>query len=257
MKFQDLSLILLIVIFSCSNEKPQADEEIRVEPEVVTEVDTVNAVSGGLPFSKLATYPHKVILTGLRDQRLITIYRKVPDAKKNLIEEYSSRSSYDYDYDNPDNQQHFMPGIDVQFGYNLVNVAHYNFQTEKVKLLFDQPVLIRSIYYPAFVQDSVDKKPINRNYFLISVYNQDTNGDTLINKKDLRRFIYVNANASEQIPLIPADYNVERSQFDPMQDAMYIYARHDANKNGKSEPKEPLHVFWFSLARPEPAKRMY
>lgn len=243
MKLQILSLIPLFLIFSCSKEKPQADEEIRVEPEVPMVVDTMNAVSGSVPFSKLATYPHKVILTGLPDQRLITIYRKVPDAKKNLIEELSSRSYYSYDYDNPDNQQHFMPGIDVQFGYNLVNVAHYNFQTEKVKLLFDHPVLIRSIYYPAFEQDSVNNKPINRNYFLISVYNQDTNGDTLINKKDLRRFIYFNGSANEQTPLIPTDYNVERSQFDPMQDAMYIYARHDANKNGKSEPKEPLHVF--------------
>lgn len=150
-----------------------------------------------------------------------------------------------------------MPGIDVQFGYNLVNVAHYNFQTEKVKLLFDHPVLIRSIYYPAFEQDSVNKKPINRNYFLISVYNEDTNGDTLINKKDLRRFIHFNATATEQKPLIPSDYSVERSQFDSMRDAMYIYARLDENKNGKSEPKEPLHVFWFSLASPQPAKRMY
>lgn len=257
MKVQILTLILLSFIVSCSNEKPAAEEEIRIEPETTTVPDTMNSISGSVPFSKLATYPHKVILTGLADQRLITIYRKVPDAKKNLIEEYSSRSSYSYDYDNPDNQQHFMPGIDVQFGYNLVNVAHYNFPTEKIKLLFDHPVLIRSIYYPAFELDSVNEKPINRNYFLISVYNEDTNGDTLINKKDLRRFIHFNATASEQMQLTPPDYSVERSQFDSMRDIMYIYARHDANKDGKSEPKEPLHVFWFSLARPEVAKRMY
>lgn len=259
MKFKTLLLALPFLIGSCAKENPADPEEIRLESDSLMTADTasVNSLSGKLSFAQLATYPNKVILTGMPEQRLITIYRKVPDQKKNLIEKYSGGSSYYYDDDNRDYQQFFMPGIDVQFGYNLVNVGHYNFATEEKKLLFDHPVLVRSLYYPSFEQDSLHNKPINRNYYLISVYNEDTNRDTLINKHDLRRFIYFNATATQQMPLIPANYSVERSQYDSMRDVMYVFARQDSNNNGRAEPKEPLHVFWFSLAKPEVAKRMY
>jgi hypothetical protein len=247
---------LLTLFASCSRKSESKEEQVRAETDsATTDTATYNTVKGNLSLSQLATYPNKVVLTGIPEQRLITIYKK---HKPNSADTYSSRSSsYYYDEENTDEYSHFMPGIDVVFGYNLVNIAHYNFSTQATKLLFDHPVLVKSLYYPAFEQDSVDKKPINRNYYLISVYNEDTSKDTIISKNDLRRFFYFNASATEQVQLIPSDYSVVRSQFDSMNDVMYIYARHDANKNGKSDKEEPLHVFWISLARPEPAKRMY
>ena len=45
--------------------------------------------------------------------------------------------------------------------------------------------------------------------------------DTLINKKGLRRFYYFNASSTEKIQLIPADYAVVRSQYDPKNDVMF------------------------------------
>ncbi len=254
-KLSTLVLGAFIALISCSKPNPDVKEEIRVVADSTAEADTTNSLSGDVSLAQLATYPNKVILTGLKDQRLITIYRKVPYVKETVIETYSGRSYY-HEY-NSDYEQFFMPGIDLQFGYNLINIAHYNFVTEKMKLLFDHPVLVRSIYYPSFEQDSIDNKPVNRNYFLISVYNEDTNKDTLINKSDLRKFIHVNADASTMLPLLPSDYSVERSQYDAGRDAMYLFARQDTNKNGKTESKEPLHVFWISLAEPKLAKRVY
>jgi hypothetical protein len=254
-----LSLLFIMLFSSCSNDNASGkDEEIRVQNDSTVNIDTAstNTLDGSLSLSQIASYPSQVILTGLPDERLVTIYRKVPDRNKTLIEEYSSRARYYDDGDN-DRYTHFMPGIDVQFGYNLINIGHYNFQTEKLQLLFDHPVLVRSLYYPSFEQDSIKKKPINRDYFFVSVYNQDTNQDTVINKTDLRRFIYFNATATVQQLLIPADYSVERSQYDGMRDVMYIFARHDANKNGKTEKTEPVHVFWIDLVKPTEAKRMY
>jgi hypothetical protein len=118
-------------------------------------------------------------------------------------------------------------------------------------------VLVKSLYYPSFVQDSLYKKPITRNYYLVSAYDVDTNRDTLLNKKDLRRFYYFNATCSEKIQLLPPDYSVVRSEYDPKNDVMYIFARHDDNANGIIDRKEPLHIFWLSLTKPAAAKRLY
>ena len=104
---------------------------------------------------------------------------------------------------------------------------------------------------------SLYKKPINRNYYLVSVYDADTNRDTLINRFDLRRFYYFDASATEKIQLLPPDYSAIRSQYDPKNDVMYIFARHDENHDGKTGYKEPLHIFWVDLKAPRVAKRMY
>src|SRR5688572_13537147 len=179
---------LLTLFASCSRNTEPKEEQVRAETDTTTtDTATYNTVKGNVSLSQLATYPNKVVLTGIPDQRLITIYKK---HKPNSADTYSPRSSSYYDDDNADEYAHFMPGIDVVFGYNLVNIAHYNFSTQTTKLLFDHPVLVKSLYYPAFEQDSVNKKPINRNYYLISVYNEDTSKDTIISKNDLRRFFY-------------------------------------------------------------------
>jgi hypothetical protein len=150
-----------------------------------------------------------------------------------------------------------MPGIDLLYGYNLLNVGHYDVKTEKLNFLFDRPVLVKSLYYPSFEQDSIDKKPIDRNYFFVSAYDSDTNGDTLINKSDLRRLYYFNADCTEKIQLLPAQYSAMRSQYDYGNDVMYVFARHDENNDGKAEKNEPIHIFWIDLKSPVLSKRLY
>ena len=92
---------------------------------------------------------------------------------------------------------------------------------------------------------------------MVSVYDEDTNRDTLINRLDLRRFYSFNVSGQERIQLVPPNYSVERSQYDSQNDVMYIYARLDANQNGKIDKKEPLHIFWINLIQPDKAKRLY
>jgi hypothetical protein len=150
-----------------------------------------------------------------------------------------------------------MPGIDILYGYNLLNVAHYDLKTEKLNFLFDQPALIKTLYYPSSERDSLNGKPIIRNYYMVSVYDQDTNKDTLINKKDLRRLYLFNESSVTKTQLIPSDYSVIRSQYDAQNDVMYFFAKQDTNKNGVAESKEPIHIFWIRLNAPAAAKRLY
>jgi hypothetical protein len=213
----------------------------------------LNSVTGNVTMKQIATFPNKVILTGLDDQRLVSIYKS-----KSTSDNGSSSSLEYYSEESEDEANlHFMPGIDILFGYNLLNIAHYDLKTEKVNYLFSHPVLIKTLYYPSYYQDSLYNKPITRNFYLVSAYDEDTNKDTLINKKDLRHFYHFDAKTCQRTQLVPKDYSVIRSQYDYSNDIMYVFASHDENKNGTQDKVEPVHIFWISLKTPDKAKLLY
>lgn len=250
-------------LIACNNRKAdQKEEQISVTDDGDAPEDTsanLNSVQGNVGFNQIATRPNYVLLTGLPDHRLVTVY-KYKEKQNYAANTYSSSSYSDYNYDSEDWEErprNFMPGIEVLYGYNLLNVAHYDLKTEKLNFLFKKPALIKTLYYPSFIQDSIDKQPVIRNYYLVSAYDEDTNKDTLINKKDLRRFFHFNTDCTIKTQLIPKDYSVLRSQYDVKNDVMYLFAIHDTNKNGIGENKEPIHVFWMDMKNPVLAKRMY
>jgi hypothetical protein len=193
---------LLILAQGCSSKKETREEQIVIDKQAIETVPDsllADAVNGKLSLNQISTRPHTVVLTGLAPHRLVTVYKARTVSKSDdNYKRYSSYGKSEYDYGTREYQDHYMPGIDLLYGYNLLNVAHYDLTTEKLNFLFDHPVLVKSLYYPSFVQDSLYKKPINRNYFLVSVYDEDTNGDTLINKMDLRRFYHFNAGCNEK-----------------------------------------------------------
>lgn len=254
------ALLCAITLFSCTSPKTreQKEEQIRVDLDAM-ESDTaattpdslLNSVRGNIAMSQLATTPSSVVLTGLPEYRLVTVY-KSKEKKNNSSREYD-----DYDYYSDDHVTHFMTGIDILYGYNLLNIARYDLKTEKLNYLFNQPALIKTVYYPSEEQDSAKGKPVTRHYFLVSAYDQDTNKDTLLNKKDLRRIYHFDAATLVRTLLVPADYSVVRSQYDWQNDLMYIFAMHDANQNGIIDKKEPTHIFWIDLKAPAKAKRLY
>jgi hypothetical protein len=252
---------VILLLASCSSDDEVKEEQIRVEnsgegSDVETDTAQANAVQGNMSMRQLAAVPNSVVLTGMPQHRLITVYKTKRGGGTRAMY-YRTSSSYYYEESEREGEEHFMPGIDLIRGYNLVNIAHYDMATEKLTHLFEHPVLVRSVYYPSFHQDSLYKKPVNRDYYLISVYDTDTNSDTLINKKDLRRFYCFNATCSEKIQLIPTDYYVVRSQYDPKNDVMFVFAQQDTDNNGTTDKKEPLHIFWFNLKKPDKAKRLY
>jgi hypothetical protein len=255
---------LAVFFFSCKNKNSEAKEEQITVTTILTpeknadSVTNANSIQGNISFNQIATNPNSIILTGLANHRLLTIYKSRIKDNANAEAHNYSRSYYNEGgAEENDTPEHFMPGIDILAGYNLLNIAHYDLKTEKLSYFFNQPVLIKTLYYPCFKQDSLHKKPITRNYYLVSVYDEDTNKDTLINKKDLRRFYYIDENNIQKTRLLPADYSVIRAQYDSQNDAMYLFAKQDVNKNGSAENNEPMNVFWVSLKAPTSAKKLY
>ncbi|NDV64607.1 hypothetical protein [Bacteroides sp. 224] len=209
----------------------------------------------------IETRPSNVLLTGIPQIRITNIYKVNlnRDTKTTFIGSNCYHQNYsDFAHSNGNNWNYnFMPGIEATFGYNMVNVSLYDLKENKKKLFFEKPVLVRTLYYPTSSKDTLNTKPVHRDYFMVSVYNEDTNKDGFINVKDLRRFYLFDWKGERQKALVPENYSTIKSEYDPENDLMYVFAQLDANNNGRQDSGEPIHIFWVDLKDPHKTGQLY
>lgn len=206
------------------------------------------------------TQPGAVWLTGHPSIRLNSVFMLFPmnDALQKGSDSYYGKYEEEDQYEIGNHWNgHLYPGFDAVYGFNMVNISHYDVTTSKQHLLFEQPVLIRTAYFPTAKKDSLLKQPVPRNHILVTAHNSDTNNDTLINTQDLRRLFLFDINGNKIKTVIPENYNVFQSDYDQWNDRWLVYARLDQNNNGQSEPTEPIHLFWVNLKDPTQSGRMY
>ena len=254
-----LTLIILgLLIISCSDNKIEK-KGFQVS-EISDDENGQKIVGLQIDSLKLETRPRNVLLTFNPEHRLTPIYKVNYDKKtKNTFTGSNSyHTNWDDDYEDGNNwNRNFMPGFEAIYGYNFVNVSHYNNTTKTENKLFEKPVLIKTLYYPAFSKDTLNYKPVKRDFYMISVYDEDSNKDGFINVKDLRKFYHFDINGLNKKLLIPKEYSVMSSEYDSANDYMYIFARKDTNQNGQMESSEPMDVFWIDLKNPENVGKQY
>lgn len=239
---------------SSTIEQGEADEEIGIHKDSIL----------------FETQPTEVLQTKQINLRLTPIFKVNVDPKTEeryigSLYTYSIGDDYYYQEDDqkPKGPQanvwngHIIPGFEAGYGFNLVNVSHFDLTTQTRKNFFEKPALIRTLYYPAYSNDTLHYKPVTRNYYLISAFDEDTNKDGMINPKDLRRLFYFDATASQKKALLPLDYSVYRGDYDDANDYLHVFARKDLNGNGQVEKTEPIHVFWIDLKDPLKLGRLY
>lgn len=259
-----LQALTLSALFLCAGcfEKPQEKGfAVSTTPE-----NRQDRPVNGLSKDSLAfkTKPSSVHLTGLPQYRLTTIY-KVNYNDDNTT--YIGHDGFYYRYDDYEEDEktydgnqwngNFMPGFEAVYGFNMVNVAHYDVQAQQQKNFFEKPVLVKTLYYPTFSKDTLNYKPVARDYFMISVFDEDTNKDGYINAWDLRRFYYFDIHATSKRSLIPVNYNVFKSEYDSANDFMYVFAQQDENGNGQYDEGESIQIFWIDLKNPAKTGRLY
>jgi hypothetical protein len=245
-----------ITLLSCKSEIKSKEQSISVR-ETSVSFDTSSGLNSANDFSQLNTSPNDLILTGNDKIRLIPVYKVSTTQDKNILNDF--KTSYDKDIDliHEDDYKYFMPGIDILKGYNLVNIGLYNSEKGVLSYFFKKPVLIKTLYFPGVFKDSLLKKQINRNFFLVSVYNEDTNHDSLINNKDYRRLFYFDILNETQISLLPNNFSAISSTYDFKNDVMTIRTRKDANKDGNLDKNEPISIFLLDLKSPTFIKQIY
>ncbi len=250
-----ISLFLINFLGACSTKDVKKQAGIPLN-----QIETTEGTSELKEKLSFTTRPGKVLLTAHSMHRLILIYKVNYNKKRNrsFIGTTHFHRFYSSDYYEEDTGfQHYMPGIEAAYGYNMLNVAHYNFDTKQRNKLFEEPVLVNTLYYPSFRQDSLQHLPIERDYYMVSVYDEDTNRDSLIDKKDLRRLYYFDIDGISKRPLVPLNYSVLSSEYDIENDVMYVHAKYDQNSNGKREEEEPIHIFGIHLKLPQEGERVY
>ena len=253
------SIMVIAILVGCTGNKLQ-EKGFSVNQETESEGD--NKIDGLAQDSlQLETRPGSVLLTGIPEHRLTPVY-KVNYNKKTetpFIGSNYFHSNYTEYGNSNGNRWHynFMPGLEAVYGYNMVNVSHYNIKTQTRKDFFASPVLIKTLYYPSFTSDTLNFMPVLRDYYMISVYDEDTNEDGFVNVKDLRRFYFFDIEAENMRPLVPKNYSVLSSEYDSANDFMYVFAKLDQNENGKRDEGEETHIFWVDLKSPQNKGRQY
>lgn len=252
--------VIILVAFGC---EPKNEFESKGFPVSDTAEDDENDGTDGLKKDSLLfkTKPSSVLLTGDPNIRLASIYKVNVRMKDSSTFIGSNRFHYTYRDDDTEGgnvwNDHVIPGFEALYGFNLVNISHYNIKENKQDLFFDKPVLIKTFYYPTTEKDTLRGLPINRNYFLVSAYNEDSNRDGFINLKDLRRFYLFNLNGDIQATLVPENYSVFKAEYDDANDFLYVFAQMDKNSNGQQDSGEPVHIFWMDLKDPSRTGILY
>lgn len=258
MKYIFPFLIINLLFLGCSNNHV---EKKGFQVSDITEDESGQKVVG-LPMDslKLETRPRNVLLTYNNEHRLTPIYKVNYNKKTN--KPFVGSNLYHSTWNDDDRKgnnwnNNFMPGFEAIYGYNFVNVSHYNNLTNTENKLFDKPVLIKTLYYPAFSKDTLNYEPVKRGYYMVSVYDEDSNKDGFINMKDLRRLYHFDIDGKNKTTLIPKTHSVMSSEYDAANDFMYVFAKKDSNQNGQMETEEPTDIFWIDLKNPEKVGKQY
>lgn len=244
--------VLVLTLIGCKNEKDFKEKGFQVELE--TEVDTVNNPNAIQKDSlEFKTKSVGVLLTANKNIRISPLY-KVNYSKKHKKRFTGSNDfHYGYYYSTQTKGNYWeglFPGFEALYGYNMVNIYHFDHRTNSGKRIFEKPVLIKTCYYPKASVDTLNFNLVNRNFYMISVYDEDTNKDKYINTKDLRRFYWFDENGENKEAIIPQNYSVTGAKYDSANDYLYINASQDVNNNGKIDKQEPFSVFYVDLKNP-------
>ena len=256
MKKHVLYFIIAGLVLSCS--RPRSEVKRGLYPSSQKKADIAGFKADSLDFE---TRPRNVLLTGNPAYRLTPVYKVNYDKKGKYY--WAGSNHYHYNYyslnETPVNNwnDNFMPGFEAVHGYNMVNISHYNNQTKSEHKLFSKPILVQTLYYPAYTNDTLNGQPILRKYYMVSGYDEDTNKDGHVNTTDLRRFYFFDIEGKSKRLLTPLNYSVMSSEYDFANDYMYVFAKQDQNKNGMMDDGEQIHIFWIDLSNPENIGREY
>jgi hypothetical protein len=247
--------LVLLALQSCNNGG------IGPKTSVSSAVDNSESFDGiACDSSEIIFQPGHVLITGVKNVRLTPVFRAMKNKRSNGVFTGTVNQHYSYDEESSlgDNfNNNLLPGFTTVFGYNLINVSLFDFTKELATTLFKKPVLINNFYYPSDTKDTLRHKPISRDFFMVSVYDKDTNKDGFIDSKDLRHFYLFNLQGAMMNSLIPNNYNVQKSEYDPANDVMYIFAQLDRKSAGQTNESDPTHVFWVNLADPLQNGRLF
>ncbi len=247
------TLLLLVTLLASCSDSETITKGFPIDPESSESEDaTISGLKGDA--AQLESRPGKVLLTAFPNLRVVAEF-KVNYTKDSVP--YIGSNEYHYSYhDHEENSgndwhHHFMPGFDLVYGFNMINMWVTDTSGNQQRRVFSKPTLIKNIYLPSLLSDTLNFQAVKRNYYFVSAYSRDTNKDGYIDLKDLRNLYLISLDGTQIKALLPDDYGVIGSRYDRILDRMYVYTHRDSNGDGQRNAKELISIYWIDLKNPE------
>ncbi len=144
-------LILATCIVSCSDN--EVDRKGFQVSEILEDEDGRKVVGLNIDSLKLETRPRNVLLTNNPEHRLTPVYKVNYNSKtkETFTGSNNYHSNWKESYGSGNNWNgNFMPGFEAVYGYNFVNVSHYNNITQKENKLFEKRSADKDTLLPCF-----------------------------------------------------------------------------------------------------------
>lgn len=255
-----LVLLLYVGLFAACGRSSESKGDVRTETVATDTLNDLRVSDEAKDSSLLVTRPRTVLVTGLPQFRLTPIMKLNwgEDKRSTFYGSIEYRISWEEDVIGVNVwNSHVVPGYDAACGYNIVNLSHFDTQARTKRNIFENPVLVKTIYFPTIDHDTLNGQPVHRNSYMISVFDEDTNKDGFVNQNDLRRFYHFALPGLEKTPLVPSNESVLSGEYDPGTDFMYVFTRRDLNKNGFIDGADEWHVHWIDMKDPRNHGEMY
>ena len=218
--------ISLLLLASCKDEteKPKVIYDASKTGRVLTKVDSSQIKIADLPIQMEGT---NYLIHPVGD---LSVYDKGAKNK------YGSSSVNDLSFTISNESEFEITGY-------LQNLKFQKVDSDSIKALTDQPVLIQTATYLKSVSDK-----INKQIMVYTMCDADTNKDGKLDTSDIKA-LYLSKISGEKLTKISPDFQ-ELIDWDLIESKNRLYFRtvEDTNKNGKFDSKDVVHYNYINLA---------
>jgi hypothetical protein len=221
--------ISLLLLASCKEEteKPKVIYDASKAGRELTKVDSTQIKIADLPIQMEGT---NYLIHPVGD---LNVYEK---GSKN---KYGSSSVNDVSFTISNTSEYEITGY-------LQNIKFQRVDSDSIKALTDEPVLIQTVSYLKTVADRTKNQ-----IMVYTMYDMDTNKDGKLDTSDIKA-LYLSKIGGDKFTKISTDLE-ELIDWNLIESKNRLYFRtvEDTNKNGKFDSKDVVHYNYINLASKE------
>jgi hypothetical protein len=222
-----ITLITIVVLASCKKEeieKPKVSYDASKAVKEFSKIDSTQVKIADLPLQMEGT---NYLIHPVAD---LNVYDR---GSKN---KYGSSSVNDVSFTISNTSEYEITGY-------LQNLKFQKIDSDSIKALVNEPVLIQTATYLKSVSDK-----INKQIMVYTMYDVDTNKDGKLDTSDIKA-LYLSKISGDKLTKISADFQ-ELIDWELIESKNRLYFRtvEDTNKNGKFDGKDVVHYNYIDLA---------
>lgn len=219
--------ISLLLLASCKKEeveKPKVIYDASRGSKVISKIDSTQIKIADLPIQMLGT---EYLIHPIGD---LNVYGK------GLKNRYGSSSVSDVSFTISNTAEYEITGY-------LQNLKFQKVDSDSIKPLTDQRVLIQTATYLKSVSDK-----INKQIMVYTMFDMDTNKDGKLDTSDIKTLYLSRISGDDLTKISPEFQELIDWQLVESKNRLYFRTVEDTNKNGEFDSKDVVHYNYIDLA---------